>query len=103
MTAMHKRAIALEYQFAHEQELHFRAEARSNALIALWAAELMGRADGDAYARDLVSAAVIDPRAAFQRLRLDFDAAGVAVNDDEIHSKMSAILRDVAEQMRIAA
>ncbi|OJU04981.1 DUF1476 domain-containing protein [Metarhizobium album] len=99
MTALLKRARALEDKFAHDQEFMFKAQARRNALIGLWAAATLRRHDAQAYARELTTADIADPDGVFARLRRDFDAAGVEVLDDEIRCRMTSMLKDVANDM----
>ncbi|MFB2549586.1 ATPase inhibitor subunit zeta [Ensifer soli] len=103
MTALKKRARALEAAFAHEQDAAFRARSRSNALAGLWAAALMHRGDAEAYARELAIADVADPHGAFNRLRQDLTASGLHITDDELRHRMVTLLRDVAEDMHRAA
>ena len=58
MTTFDDRENAFEAKFAHDSEMQFRAEARRNKLLGLWAAELMGKS-GDAaadYAMSVVKA-----------------------------------------------
>ena len=52
MTTFDDREQAFEKKFAHDSEMQFRAEARRNKLLGLWAAELMGRTDAEAYAAE---------------------------------------------------
>jgi hypothetical protein len=58
MTTFDDRENAFESKFAHDSEMQFRAEARRNKLLGLWAAELMGRSGeaATAYAMEVVSA-----------------------------------------------
>ena len=42
MTTFDKREDAFEKQFAHDEELKFKATARCNKLLGLWAAEKLG-------------------------------------------------------------
>ena len=58
MTTFDDRENAFEAKFAHDSEMQFRAEARRNKLVGLWAAGLMGKADdaAAAYALEVVSA-----------------------------------------------
>ena len=44
MTGFTDRETAFENKFAHDEELKFKAEARRNKLVGLWAAELLGKA-----------------------------------------------------------
>lgn len=63
MTTFDDRENAFENKFAHDAEMQFRAEARRNKLLGLWAAELMGKTgdDADAYAREVVKANFEEP------------------------------------------
>jgi len=88
MTTFDKREEGFEKQFAHDEELKFKATARRNKLLGLWAAEKLGLtgADAEAYARALV---VADMEAAgdhdvFGKIRKDFDAKGVSQSDHQI-------------------
>ena len=58
MTTFDKREEGFEKQFAHDEELKFKAMARRNKLLGLWAAEKLGMtgADADAYAKEVVMA-----------------------------------------------
>ena len=58
MTTFDDRESAFENKFAHDAEMQFRAQARANKLLGLWAANLLGKSgdDADAYARDVVTA-----------------------------------------------
>src|SRR3954467_9384059 len=56
MTTFDKREEGFEKKFAHDEELRFKANARRNKMLGLWAAEKLG-ISGDAagaYARDVV-------------------------------------------------
>jgi hypothetical protein len=52
-----------------------------------------------AYAEELTHAAVTDPAGVADRLRRDFDAAGITILDDEIQSRMASVLKAVAQDM----
>jgi hypothetical protein len=58
VTTFDDRESAFENKFAHDAEMQFRAEARRNKLLGLWAAGLLGKtgADAEAYAREVVKA-----------------------------------------------
>src|ERR1700726_4967752 len=58
MTTFDKREEAFEKQFAHDEELKFKATARRNKLLGLWAAEKLGLggAEADSYAKSVVMA-----------------------------------------------
>jgi hypothetical protein len=58
MTQFDERATAFESKFAHDADMQFRAEARRNKLLGLWAAGLMGKSGDEAaaYAMEVVNA-----------------------------------------------
>jgi hypothetical protein len=101
MSALLRKPSAFENSFAHEQEFKFKAQARRNKLIGLWAAATMGHDNAAAYADEMMVADIVNPDGVFTRLRSDFDAAGVAVLDDEIRTRMVSLLKDAAEDMYI--
>ena len=57
MTTFDKREQGFEAKFAHDEELVFRASARSNKLLGLWAASQLGLSGNAAasYATSLVT------------------------------------------------
>lgn len=48
MSSMKDRKNAFETKFAHDTEMQFKAAARRNKLLGLWAADLMGKTGDDA-------------------------------------------------------
>jgi hypothetical protein len=58
MTTFADREKEFEARFKHDQELRFKATARRNRLLGLWAAQQMGlaAADAEAYAKEVVAA-----------------------------------------------
>lgn len=99
MNNLQQRARAFEDQYAHQQEMLFKAEVRRNVMIGKWAAEAMGRTDGEAYARELALTRVNEPHRLLERLRRDFEAAGVEVKETEIQSRMLDMLHRAAEDL----
>jgi hypothetical protein len=88
MTNFDKREEGFEKQFAHDEELKFKATARRNKIVGLWAAEKLGLTgtDADDYAKALVVADLesTGDHDLFGRLRKEFDAKGVSVPDQQI-------------------
>jgi hypothetical protein len=96
MTSFEDREKGFERKFARDEELRFRATARRNKLLGLWAAGEMGIA-GDAaqaYAREVIKADLEQPgeEDVFRKLRGDFDAKGIEVSDHQIRHKMSDLM-----------
>jgi hypothetical protein len=86
------REKAFETKFAREEDLKFRATARRNKLIGLWAARKLGMGDREAadYARTVVLAdlARVGGRDVPAKLAADLTAAGISVTDEEIQAAM---------------
>ncbi|SER96102.1 ATPase inhibitor subunit zeta [Rhizobium sp. NFR03] len=99
MTALRKRAHAQETRFIRDEELGFRAEARRNALIGLWAAAVINRPDAEAYASGIVNAGVESPNGVIDQLHADFEAAGVIFLEDDIRDRMTSMLLAVRDEM----
>ena len=87
MSSFDDRENAFENKFAHDAEMQFKAEARRNKLLGLWAAELMGKSGDDAaaYAKEVIKA--------------DFEEAG----DEDVYRKVSGDLGDKADETTIRA
>lgn len=99
---MQDREKAFEAKFALDEELRFRAEARRNKLLGLWAAGLLGKSDPDAYAKDVIAAdfAEAGHEDVVRKLRADFDAAGIAKTEEEIRLKMVELLSEAVTQVQ---
>ena len=87
MSTFDDREHAFEAKFAHDAEMQFKAEARRNKLLGLWAAGLMGKTGdaAEAYAREVIKA--------------DFEEAG----DEDVFRKVSGDLGDKADEATIRA
>ena len=96
MTTFDKREEAFERQFAHDEELKFKATARRNKLLGQWAAEKLGltAAEADRYAQSFVAAGIenASAQAVMARIRKDFDAKGVVQSDHQISRIMTELL-----------
>ena len=104
MTTFDKREEGFEKKFAHDEELRFKANARRNKLLGLWAAEKMGLSGpaADAYAKEVV---VADFEEAgdddvYRKIRKDFDAKGVAQSDQDIRKTMTDLMAHAIEQIK---
>ncbi len=101
MTGMQDREKAFEAKFALDEELRFKAEARRNKLIGLWAARLLGKQDIEAYAKEVVAADFEEAghEDVVRKLRADFEAAGIAQTDEQIRLKMVELLSEAVSQI----
>ena len=87
MSTFDDREAAFENKFAHDAQMQFKAEARRNKLLGLWAAELMSKSgdDAEAYAREVIKS--------------DFEEAG----DEDVYRKVSGDLGQLASEEEIRA
>ncbi|KMW56936.1 hypothetical protein AIOL_001894 [Candidatus Rhodobacter oscarellae] len=87
MSTFEDRQNAFESKFAHDAEMQFKAEARRNKLLGLWAAALLGKSgdDAEAYAKEVI--------------RADFEEAG----DDDVLRKVAGDLGDKSDATAIRA
>src|SRR5215218_7998391 len=104
MTTFDDRKDSFERKFAHDEELRFKATARRNKLLGLWAAEKLGKsgADADAYAKEVVAADFEEAGDGdvIRKLAGDFSAKGVTVSDAEIRAKMGELMAVAAAQVK---
>jgi hypothetical protein len=96
MTTFDKREDAFEKQFAHDEELKFKATARRNKLLGLWAAEKLSLkgAEADSYALSIVMADFEEASEhdVARKIRKDFDAKGVDQSDHQIARHMNEFM-----------
>jgi hypothetical protein len=96
MTTFDKREEGFEKKFALDQEAQFKANARRNKLLGMWAAEKLGLTGeaADAYAKEVVMADFEESgdNDVFKKLRKDFDAKGVAQSDHQIRRTMDELM-----------
>ncbi|MBV1698431.1 MAG: DUF1476 family protein [Hyphomicrobiales bacterium] len=94
MTTFDKREDAFEREFAHDEELRFKATARRNKLVGLWAAEKLGMTGPEAssYASSIVKGHVEGSQDVAGKIRKDFDAKGIAESDHQIARVMSELM-----------
>jgi hypothetical protein len=104
MNTFDKREDAFERQFAHDEELKFKAEARRNKLLGLWAAEKLGKSgpEADAYAKDVVAADFEEAGDAdvLRKVFGDLSAKGLAVTESDIRAKMSELIATAVAQVK---
>jgi hypothetical protein len=104
MSVFDKREEGFEKKFAHDEELRFKAMARRNKLLGLWAAEKFGLsgADAEAYAKTVVIADFDEPgdEDVYRKVRADLDAKGVKISDDELRRAMNDLLAKAIEEIK---
>ncbi|MGY6531638.1 DUF1476 domain-containing protein [Glycocaulis sp.] len=104
MSSFDEREKAHENRYAREQELEFKANARRNKMLGLWAAEKLGLSgdEAESYAGEVVAADLEEAgdEDVFRKVRKDFDAKGVAVSDVELRHEMTRLLDQARAAVR---
>lgn len=104
MNSINDRGDAFENKFAHDEALKFKAEARRNKLLGLWAAGLLGKSgdDAEAYAKEVIRADFEEAgdEDVFRKIRADFDAAGVEMSDEDLRENMNTQMSAAIEQIQ---
>ena len=87
MSTFDDRESAFENKFAHDPEMQFKADTRTNKLLGLWAADLLGKSEEEAaeYAKEVVKA--------------DFEEAG----HEDVYRKLFADIGHLTDEATIRA
>ena len=100
MTTFDDRKNAFENKFAHDEEMQFKAHARSNKMLGLWAAALLGKtgAEADAYALEVLKAdfAEVGQEDVYRKLAKDLD---YRADEQTIRAKMHEFLAQAKAQL----
>jgi hypothetical protein len=103
MTTFDKREEAFEQQFAHDEELKFKATARRNKMLGLWTAQKLGLSGAEAenYAQSIVMAEFDggDP-AVIAKVRNDLQAKDVAQSEHQISRTMIELMERAIADIR---
>ena len=100
MTSLKDRENAFENKFAHDAEMQFKAEARRNKLLGLWAAELMGKssADAEAYAKEVIKSDFEEAGSEDVVRKVSGDLGDLA-SDEEVRAKLAELLVEAKAQL----
>ena len=100
MTTFDDRENAFEAKFAHDAEMQFKAEARRNRLLGLWAAGLLGKSgpEADAYSREVITSDFQEAgeEDVFRKLRADLSGKA---DDEDIRSQMRVLMAQAKDQL----
>lgn len=104
MSTMKDREEGFERKFAFDEELRFKATARRNKMLGLWAAEKLGKSgdEAEAYAKEVIISDIEEAgdHDVFRKVRKDFDDAGVQQSDHQIRRTMDELLAQAIEQVK---
>ena len=104
MSSFDKREEGFEKKFALDEEQKFKAEARRNKLLGLWAAEKLG-ITGDAanaYAKEVVASDFEEAGDGdvLRKVLGDINAKGVALTEQQIRVKMDELMAVAVVQVK---
>jgi hypothetical protein len=101
-TTFDKREEGFEKQFAHDEELRFKATARRNKMLGLWAAGILGKSgpDAEAYAKDIVMADFekAGDNDVLHKLIKDLQTKGIT--EQQIRTRMTELLTEAVAQIK---
>jgi hypothetical protein len=104
MTTFDKREEGFEKKFALDEEQKFKAEARRNRLLGLWAAAKLGMSGdaANAYAREVVAAEFGEggDTDVIRKVMGDLSAKGVTVTETQVRSQMSELMAQAVAQVK---
>lgn len=105
MTNMKDRQQSFERKFVLDEETRFKATARRNKLLGMWAAEKLGKAgaDAEAYAKEVVIADMAEAGDddVLRKVKGDFDAAGIEQTQEQIRKAMDELMVVAVEQINV--
>ena len=101
-TTFDKREEGFEKQFAHDEELRFKALARRNKLLGLWAASLLGKsgADAETYAKEVVMADFEEAGDDDVMRKVAKDLAEKSVSEAQVRAQMNTLLAEAVAQIK---
>jgi len=101
---LRERETGEEAKFKMDQELRFRAEARRDKLLGLWAAERLGFAkeEAAAFARGVVISNLDEPGDddVVRHVLREFEKQGYAISESEVRNEMSRLMMLALEQVK---
>ena len=100
---LRKREKGHEAKYKLDEELKFKALARRNKLIGLWAAERLGMdaTEAAAYAKEVVGTGFADSegQGVVDKIAKDFQDRGLEISEDAIQGKMTRLLAVARDQV----
>ena len=104
MTTFDDRKDTFERKFAHDEELRFKAMARRNKLLGLWAAERLGKSgpEAETYAKSVVMADFQEAGDddVLRKVQADLEANGAAQGDTELRRVMTDLMERAIEEVK---
>jgi hypothetical protein len=104
MTTFDERERGFENKFVHDQDVEFRAVARRNRMLGVWAAGLMGLEGShvEEYAKAVVKSDFEQPgeEDVLRKVAKDLSGAGLKVTEGAVRGKMDELLAVARDQIK---
>ncbi|MBN9600035.1 MAG: DUF1476 domain-containing protein [Afipia sp.] len=102
MSSFDKREEGFEKKFALDEEQKFKAEARRNKLLGLWAAERLGKSGDEAaaYAKEVVAADFEESGDRDVLNKVAGDLAEKGVTQQQVRVKMDELMATAIQQVK---
>src|SRR5690349_18334501 len=102
MSEINQRQEGFEKKFALDEEQKFKAEARRNKLLGLWAAEQLSKSGDEAaaYAKEVVAADFEEAGDADVLRKVATDLAGKGVTEQQVRAKMDQLMAEAVAQVK---
>ena len=104
MSTFDKREEGFEKKFALDEEQKFKAEARRNRLLGMWAAGKLGLTcdAAVAYAKEVVAADFEEAGDAdvVRKVLGDLTAKGIAVTEPQLRTTMNELMAQAIQQVK---
>jgi len=104
MSQFDDREKAAESQYSHNKEIEFKATARRNKLLGVWAAGLMGLEGEavDAYARQVVESDFeeVGDDDVLRKVKGDLDEKGCDQSNHQVRKQMTDLMAEALKQVK---
>jgi hypothetical protein len=104
MTTFDKREEGFEKKFAHDEELRFKANARRNKLLGLWAAEKLGLSGdaANAYAKEVVMSDFEESgdNDVLKKVHADLAAKGLVQSEQDVRRAMTDLMETAIAEIK---
>ena len=104
MNKFDERGQNFEKKFQIDQELKFKVEARSNKYLGEWASSQLGKSKEDVqkYIQEIIKADMEEAGSedVFRKIKKDFQAASLNIEDSEIRNQMDKALLRAKEDFK---
>ena len=104
MNKFDARGKTFEKKFQIDEELKFKVEAKSNKYLGEWASLKLGKAEEEKqkYIQEIIKADMEEAgrEDVFRKVKKDFQAASIAIEDSEIRNQMEKALLRAKEDFK---